>query len=366
MYRTSTDPAADAAPGRLVPPVATAVDGGGGRIVYPPELRLLAFLLTLAGILVTIAAVNLVVNPLGYYPVSLFRPLTWSTRQIKASLMAQSPPAEVLIMGSSRAMALAPSEIERHSGLRAFNASVDSARVEDYVAIFGYANRELGWKLRELVIGVDVESFHDNVRPDQRLATAPEFRRWLPLAQRTQVITGAIKDLVSQGQLHQSLRSIGLHLHGLPPVEVGFQPDGWNDAVAWEDKFARGLVHTDIEISLAEYRNRYEGFRHVDVARAGLFEELLAAAATQQIRVRAFLTPLHPVVIGRLRADRDFDRLRGAVVATVSTLMARYPKFVFRDYTEVESFGGSLDLFVDGAHIRKGNAERILAALYRD
>jgi hypothetical protein len=67
--------------------------------------------------------------------------------------------------------------------------------------------------------------------------------------------------------------------------------------VAWEEKFARGLVHSDIEVSLGEYSNRYAGFQHVDVARARMFEDLLASASQRGMRVRAFLTPLHPMVL---------------------------------------------------------------------
>jgi hypothetical protein len=187
-------------------------------------VRLIAFLAVLIGTLGAIALLNLVVNPLGYYPVSFFHPLTWSTRQIKASLMISSPPVEALILGSSRTMSLSPAEIQRLSGHRAFNASVDSARVEDDLAIFRFASEERRWNLREVIVGLDVEAFHDGIPPDPRLSTAPEFRHWLPWTPRQQVIAGALKDLVSLGQAHQSLRSIELHIAGLPPRESVFSP----------------------------------------------------------------------------------------------------------------------------------------------
>jgi hypothetical protein len=363
MYRTNADEAPDVLRSRPIEQDAKPVPVCTAR---PARLRLITFLIILVGTLSAISVLNFVVNPLGYYPVSIFHPLTWSTRQIKAALMISSPPVEALILGSSRTMSLSPAEIHRLSGLRAFNASVDSARIEDDLAIFRFATEERGWNLREVVVGLDVEAFHDGIPPDPRLSTAPEFRHWLPWTPRLRVITGALKDLVSLGQAHQSLRSIELHIAGLSPRENVFQRDGWNDAEAWDEKFARGLVRSDIDVSLGEYSNRYAGFQHVDVDRARMFEDLLASASRRGMKVRAFLTPLHPKVLERLRRERDFERLRNEVVSTLRDLESKNAGFSFRDYTEVQSFGGSVDLFMDGAHVRKGNADRILAALYRD
>ena len=113
---------------------------------------------TIGGVLMVIV-VNVVVNPYGYYPIHLFRPLTWSSRLIKTELLEAGPAPHILILGSSRSMKLAPRDVVRQPGQKAFNASVDSARVEDWYVLLRLALSLPGARVTDVILGIDVEAF---------------------------------------------------------------------------------------------------------------------------------------------------------------------------------------------------------------
>jgi hypothetical protein len=75
------------------------------------------------------------------------------------------------------------------------------------------------------------------------------------------------------------------------------------------------------------------------------------------------VTPLHPALIARLRTTRDFDRLRELVIRYLAEIQKRFSNFSVVDFTDIASFGGDPEGFIDVAHADEKNLERAMVAL---
>jgi hypothetical protein len=325
-----------------------------------------AFLTTLGGALLVTALLNLTVNPYGHFPLRVLKPVVWSSRQDKVDWMATSfgrRPPQVLVLGSSRVMKIRSTEIEQVSGKRAYNAGVDSGRVEDAYALFAYA-RVLGAPLSDLVIGIDLDAFHDAVPTDARLLATAQLRRFVPLDVRLDWYPRVAAGLVSYSQARDSLRSLSMAVRGYPPEVYRFDEDGFIHYLEWEPKIAAGTFRPDFEHSKEEYDSRFAQWGQVSPMRVELLKKLVSEAATQGIAVRAFLTPFHRSLIEHLRVTREFDRHRSEVTNVMVDLMNEHSNFSFMDFTEATSFGGETERFLDGSHPDEENSARIVRALW--
>ncbi len=321
------------------------------------------FLGATCGTLALVAAVNYFVNPLGYYPTRFLPPLAWSSRREKVTLLRARPATEVLVVGSSRSMKLAPRDIEALVGRPTFNAAVDSASVEDWDAIVRYAVERCHAPLNEIVLGIDVEALRNDLEPDPRLSATRELRPLLAWSYSLDYYITASKALVEFEQLDQSARSVRFHLTRYPPVWSRFDADGFLHYVVWEARVAAGTFVPEYDASMREYDSRFSGFTHLDERRCEAFRSLLSYARARRIAVRAFITPLSPRLLAHLRETANFDRLHEIVVDYVRGLSAQFSNFSVVDMTEVASWGGDPEGFFDGAHADDANARRLVNAL---
>jgi hypothetical protein len=324
---------------------------------------LLAFFLTLVGASTAFAAFNVIVNPLGYYPCHRFRPLTWSSRETKVKLMRQAPtPATLLILGSSRTMKIAPPAVAALTGQPTFNASVDSALAEDYLALLAFALEDMKWPVHDVLLGLDLEAFHDHLAPDGRTLTLPALRDHMPLGTQLEMLGEALRAALSFNQLGHSLHVLRLTRAGFPPDSLSFDADGYLHEVAQEQALRDGTFK--MELNLPLYSNHLAGFGNLDQGRLATFDRMLALAARHGVRVRAFLTPMHPALIAHLERSTRFPALHRQLVEAMTARASRTPGFSFRDFADVRSFGGSDQFFFDGVHTRDENARLMARALW--
>lgn len=313
-----------------------------------------------------ISGLNVVVNPLAYYPTTIVRPLTWSTRPLRTSALLSCRGTGVVIVGSSRAMKLAPAEVERLTGMRAYNASVDSAMAEDYLALLRLAVRGCAGSVREIVLGIDVEGFHASQNPDGRVTGSLAYWQELPPQERLRSALDAIETLLSWDQIVQSARSLRLILNPAeqPPPTSRFDADGLLHYLDWERERAEGRFNLNPSGQIENYLARFAGYGHLSLRRREVFEQFLRECFAASIRVRSFITPLHAEVRDALRARRNFDETHAELLTWLESLAAKNSLFSAVDYSDVLSFGGVEDGFYDGAHIDDENARRLLRALY--
>lgn len=322
-----------------------------------------AFAMTLAIALGGIAALNVAVNPLGLYPTPPHTVLTSNSRAEKVELLRHAPPPEVLILGSSRVMKLAPAEVTRLTGLRAFNAAVDSAMAEDDYAMLRFAAEDARAPLQLVILGLDVEAFHNTQPADFRLwSVAPLVSKLYasPFRPAWEKMTKAI----SGPQTKLSLRTLAAR-NAAPVLTRRFEGDGTMHYPLWEREKAKGAytLAPRVASSVVEYRRRFQGYAAISLDRAAYFRRTLAYAHARNLKVVVFLTPIHPEVVAAL--GLPYQRIRQRLLAELPG-WCREAGAGFVDLSELQSFGGDPAAFFDGGHVDDQNAARLLRRVLAD
>jgi len=260
-------------------------------------------------------------------------------------------------------MKIAPRDAIEGPGQTAFNAAVDSARVEDWYALLRLALSLPGAHVKEVILGIDVEAFHDHLEPDSRLLTVPTLCSFLPAQIQAVMLRQAGEALLSQGQLMSSFRSVSLRLAGYPAPDTSFDDDGFLHYLTFEKEILVGSFKPQIDASVAEYEARFARFDSLDEQRRALFGSMLDLTEQRGIRVRGFITPLHASLRERLAQTRNLDGLLTQLHGYLSGEARAHPHFTWVDYTDPKDFGGAPDAFYDGAHARDESLQLIAKSL---
>lgn len=321
------------------------------------------FLVLLVGLLCAIALLNYLVNPESIYGTSLLPPLTWNTRPEKASLMdAAQPRPQALILGSSRVMKLDPAQVQRITGLPTFNAGVNVAMTEDDYALLRYAVERARMPLKLVIIGVDVDAFHDREpvndylqQPNalgSYLSNQAQHRRW---KQYTMLFNGY--------QTKLSLVSLWDAVRGRK-ANYRFEPNGYVHFLQYEAERKRGHYDLDkkVDTNIEQYVRRYQGYSGLSSQRLEYFKKTLAYARQRNMEVKVFLTPAHPRLLTSLE-QKDYNARHDQVLDAMQRACAEAGAG-FRDLSTVEKFGGSASDFYDGVHPNEANSAKIVDALF--
>ena len=151
------------------------------------------------------ALFNYVVNPAGVFAPSVVPALLWNPRGEKLALLSDvREPPQLLVLGSSRVMKLAPRELERETGLVAFNGGVSSAAIEDDVAMLHFAMESRQLPLKLVILGIEPESFATS-QPSNWWMWPPAVTRVLPLRMRVVALLTRYQKLFSASYLRLSL-----------------------------------------------------------------------------------------------------------------------------------------------------------------
>ncbi len=322
------------------------------------------FLALCAAALIPLASLNILVDPTAVFGSSVFPPLVWTARQTKLKLFQELPGSpHTLVLGSSRAMKLPTDAVAQHFGGPVFNFAVASARAEDYHGIYDYVRRQ-GGAPEVVLIGVDVEAFHDAIPPDDRLVAVPEFRMTLPFRYR---VVSRLKSLARTTSISTLWLSFKAVFGDRTEPTSEFDSDGFLTYLKWEREIAEGTHDLDREIegSIGEYLGRYSGFTGLSEWRVRELRETVRKATEDGASVVLYITPLHPDVLSVLNEKRDYSRLRTDVEAILEQLAEQESVCAF-DAGDISTFDGNPGLFYDGAHPREENNRLLLKALTRE
>lgn len=324
------------------------------------------FLALLLGALAAIAALNFLVDPQGMYATRLLPPLTWNTRPAKAELLARAQPKpEALLLGSSRLMTIAPNEVERATGLRTFNAAVNAAYTEDYYALLRYAVEQAGVRPKLVLIGVDVESFHDHEPPNEYLLQPNALGAYLERGERQGAAWQRFTNLFSLYQTKLSFVSLYDRLGGKKINAVDFRPDGSLAQDPWARQKAAGNFDLPARIrrTTEEYKPRYQRYTALSRERLDYLADAVRYARARGARVVMFATPAHPQLTAALAEHGYEERARQARAAMLAIAEREGAEFVAAGAPA--EFGGSPDNFYDGVHVDEVNAARLIARVLK-
>ena len=324
------------------------------------------FGLVAACVLVLVAAANYFVNPLDLYPPRVFEPAVRNSRVTKIRLLTRSDRVkpQAIVLGSSRSMQLAPAAIARSTGRPAFNFATDSALAEDYYANLRWLVEDAGITPSLLIIGADVEAFHERAEPDERLLANAALSKYLEQGQRWQARFARMTRLLSLQQTQATVRLLARAALGrTPPVPWHYEADGYLRYDEFERERAAGRfpLEKNIQASVTEYKARFAGFSALSPSRKEYFNATLAYAKAKNIATIVFLTPLHPVVIRGLEPQGYQARAREAAAFLSEASNAAGATFV--DLSTIDRFDGDPDAFWDGGHMDPANMERLTQRL---
>ncbi|MEZ6117521.1 MAG: SGNH/GDSL hydrolase family protein [Pirellulaceae bacterium] len=320
-----------------------------------------------AAAFVGIAMLNFLVDPYAQYSPEMLRPLVQTSRAEKVALFRKLPaPPEGLILGSSRVLKFEPDYLHEKTGLRFFNAGVNYAKSEDHLALVRYFENEHHVRPRMIVLGLDLSSFSDGNPIDARLLSdpclSPQLKDVVPLEQRVH----RWKELLSWQQTKNSIKSIKLAVTQSYPQQdaESFRPDGLLVYHEREAQLSQGTYDFDAALAYNqnEYQQLYRGFDRLSLLRCRRFERLAEHCRQQQIALYVFLTPMHPELLEYIRDCSTFDQRRTQMVRYLEIAAERYG-YSFVDFSDIRSFQGSPELFVDGIHPLEPNTRRMIDIL---
>jgi hypothetical protein len=314
------------------------------------------------------------VDPLGDFDTGLFPPLEPSLRvskmpRLRAEVAAR--PVEGLLVGSSRTANLHANDFDRRVGQHFFNLGVEGARAEDYLALSRWA-RGLGAGAEWLVIGVDVEAFHDNWEMERPLKLNAELMR-------------ALNEEPEPGPVGQVLDEIGRHKNALTTLHVGKTAEaavhiGWyayqiGELPDPEETFKlptswdlRAQSGTQFDRTLAGchsfYVARFATMTSLSEQRRGYLEQAVREATERGTRVVLWQSPLHPSTDQLLRRTTRYGQLLEATRAFVAELGARYGARTY-DLSDPAAFGADGADWNDCAHPGPVSSRRIVDLLTR-
>ncbi len=352
----------------------TAMDAPSTPLPQQPQAGwrrwIVLFLALQVLVLGCIAALNYVVNPLGYFATHRFSPMVWNGREEKIiALAAERPKPQVLVLGSSRVWTIAPSNLAEQTGLPSFNAGVSVAMAEDNYALLRYTVEQAHITPKLVIIGLDLESLH-NARPvDQRTQDVPELQSYLPRASLAADVT-RYKSLLMAPTLQLSLRSLNLARRGknqTPPdpiYTVGQHGDTQLSGVLRRLANGQSTVAAETQETIVTYSRRYIGYTALSSERLNYLRLTLVYCAQRNIKAVVYLSPLSTVVQTALAPFHYQDLHRAALVQVPQITQASGAAFL--DYTDAASFGGLQTGFLDGTHMSQPAGAIMISRLLQD
>lgn len=343
---------------------------------------IIVFLATAILLLGATAAVNYFVNPYAIYPPRWLAPV--SSNDLERALRELEEPAAqpaLLVLGSSRSSRLRPQDLECYTGLTSMNAAYAGATPEGYFALTAYLV-ENKTPPKILLVGVDIEAFQIAAKFGDKVTGVPRLKRYL---EDTNILQEQWQDgtnLVSWAQLNDALRVLAraqnINLNPTAPLDRAWNKmvnalapkQNANNAVKIP-KAQRPAKQVDnrAEITPAlviqHYQSRFSGYTSLSTEQQTYFEDLLKLARARDIKVKLFITTLHPDLIKVLDEQGFYPKRYADVRAWLTELQPTYG-FDFYDFATPDKFGGNTQDFFNLSHIDEINSARAIRAMFPD
>lgn len=323
------------------------------------------FAVTFVGLLAGIAALVRIIDPLATFGTGVLPPIVSADRDYKAALYrARRPSPEVVLLGSSRIKTLRPECVRELTGESAFNFGVNAGVAEDFLAIFRFMRAQPGFRLRQVLLGVEPEAFIGSAQ----VGRSPVQSRMLsPFVSQAPADPDQLwSDLLSEASVMAAVRSAwhySFDRQALPQEKL--DPDGLQMRPRWDHEISAGqFPQQSVVLNTSRaIRARYLGDPQFAPARLAQLQLLLREARAAGVTVTAFVPPVHPA-LARDAAGTSFQRLTEGLVQLLRSAEADG----MLQYVETRSladFAGDSTLYYDAIHMTAGNADRLLAAVYR-
>lgn len=323
------------------------------------------FAVTFIGLLVGIAALVRVTDPLAVFGSAVVPPIVSADRDYKAALYrARVPGPEVVLLGSSRVKTLRPECVTVLTGRPAFNFGVNAGVAEDFLAIFRFMRAEPGFRVRQILLGAEPEAFTGDARVGRSLAQSRVLGRFVSHAASDP--DRMWSDLLSQSSLTAAIRSAwhyGFDRKALP--QEALDADGLQVRPLWDEAIRSGrFPQQSLVLNTSRaVRARYLEETRLSAGRLAQLHRLLQEARNAGVLVTAFVPPVHPALT-RDAAGTSFERLTEDLVRVLRSAQSE-GLLQYVETRALTDFAGDSTLYYDAIHMTARNADRLLAAVYR-
>ena len=323
------------------------------------------FLATLVSLVLFSAIMNVIVDPFAIYGTGVFDALEFNRYQYKYLLLKDfEPKPEALVIGSSRVTFMDPEIIEEITGYRCFVWGCPDARMEIEYAMLRIALEEFHCPIKLLIVGVEPEVFHPTKPIHPEAKVIDEYTKYFEETPGWSKFAEKFSRLFTIEQTLASIKVIAREIRGQESERLfDFRADGfpllpentYDEAPA---RIQEGILHYPYGgFGLNEFTGLSEEREHY-------FEEILRICDENDIRVYAITTPLHPDLVRKL-VSLDAKPIFDDTAEYVGGEVEKHGG-IFRDYTTIDSFGGSADYFLDAYHMTPDNGNILVRDLLSD
>ncbi|HDS29649.1 MAG TPA: DUF1574 domain-containing protein [Firmicutes bacterium] len=312
---------------------------------------------------------NFIVDPYGVYNTGLVPRGDINHYDKKLDMFIEfRPPAEAVIIGSSRVLSYDPDVVTELTGKSCFNFWLPGARTETYYAVMRLL-LDNGADIDMVILAIEPESFHPSLPVEPEARFTPEYSKYF--IYNPEIRSNAFQKaglLFSFSQMGESITQINRLIKAQAGQDkLDYRPNGFATWRHWEKQIEDGTFNLESRIDerVRKYAERSMGlsdFNSVGATRMKYWEDFLSICSERNIRVVAFIPPNHPRLAKILR-ELEAD----SVIATVSDYLAETISGVggvFADYSDIESFSGDPNDFYDEIHMRPKNGELLLKHLF--
>lgn len=307
---------------------------------------LITFFICFFLLLLTLIAMNIYVDPRCIFGTDKY-PVVVATARIEKQFLleAANPKPKALILGSSHCMRFSPKVVESATGLKTFNLSVNSGKMEDFLALLSYAIKDLDLRPEMVILGVSPRTFC-NIEDegfDKRLISNMTLMNYVPLNPIVRLYKKVSLYLgtLNLNYLKDVRKSVKLSsMYKLPLTNYTFESDGF---LAWEEDFNQegalpaGSQQRDTLIT---------GFSK---KRMEYFNIFLDICKKQDISLKIIITPYSPDYISRVdKSDGSYSRFNGMLVEFLES-GNRENFFELYDFSRIENYDG-INEFMGIAH----------------
>jgi len=304
----------------------------------------------------TTMLLNWLVDPYARYSTGLIDPLVEQPRRDKYVLLRDlTPPPEIVVLGSSRAMYLRPDLIEVLTGKTAFNAGVSLAMPLDDYVFAHYALDGLSQPPEQLIVCVDLQALHPTViwNDPSWLAESP-LREYADNASQAFSLEDLLIGLISGRQIDDSVQSIQRNLSGDDLERPLYDSHG--GIILYDD------VGHPARMPFEDYAY-WQSFDHIPPERLDELSSLFALADDRDVKLTVVLLPFASDALAAMRQIDNFNRQYAALLDFLDAQQALHG-FTLYDWTDPAAFGGDPDGFGDYYHMTQANSDRVVEALF--
>ena len=242
-----------------------------------------------------------------------------------------------ILIGSSRVYSINPATVSKILGGTTYNFGVGTATVEDHLGIIKYLIKENKIP-KNIIIGVDFYTFNPNIPPNSYFLRNKELN-FLSYDDNSENYIGKF---FSFDAFRASVKTLKVHLLNLKD-KPRFDKNGW--AGGYEDYSKRDekkdLINVKKEI-FEIYKRLYLNYNAIDKKRIKYYKEIRKLCKKYHINLYLFTTPLHPMLLKKLKKDQNTKKALKEFIDYLSTF--KHFKNLYYDkkiYADLRNFHGA-------------------------